>query len=46
MLKISVLRAHLTKDTRSFSKMDPWVRISYDKAEAQTKVNKNGGKEP
>ena len=45
-LTITIEEARLTRDTETFSKMDPYCIFQYREAISRTKVINNGGKTP
>ena len=46
VLTITLLEAHLTHDTATLGKMDPYVKMAYREQEWKSKVCENGGKHP
>lgn len=45
-LTIEVLEAHLTRDTQTVGKMDPYVKIKCRDFQWKSETDKNGGKKP
>ena len=45
-LKLTVLEAQLTRDTETFGKMDPYVKIETRMQKFKTATHNGGGKTP
>ena len=46
MLALTVVEARLTRDTETFGKMDPYVKLSTRQQQFKTKVKNGAGKTP
>ena len=46
ILRVHLLEAHLTHDTETFGKMDPYVKFFSREQEWRSATNEDGGKKP